>query len=368
VARPMNIITGISFASLLSIAPIAAQNERPSERAPERGRAVAQPQGTEQQGAQRVDAAPTSTRNLVRASELLGKDIKNHDGKDMGDISELAIDLRSGRAAYAIISFGGFLGIGDKLVAVPFQVLTPSADGKYLVLDVPKEKLEKAPRFDKKEWPDMDNEKWGREIHTFYGVEPYWTAQLGMPARDVTGRDVVAREGNMATRERVGGEDASAMKDKFDRNTVTTVVGKIVSVDRPLGTVGAEKTGREPEKTGREIAGHTADAGMGLVQITLRTEGANPDDKGDNQTGRTAGGNTIKVLLAPSAFLDTQHLNLAANDQVTVKGSKIDKDGQQCVIATEIRKLDQVVRLRDENGTSLWSGAQAATPPTGGRK
>jgi len=363
VARAQNIITGISFASLLSLAPISAQTERPGERAPERGRAVAQPQGTEaQQGGQRVDAAPTSTRNLVRASELLGKDIKNREGKDMGDISELALDLRSGRAAYAIISFGGFLGIGDKLVAVPFQVLQPSADGKYMVLDVPKEKLEKAPRFDKKEWPDMDDEKWGREIHTFYGVEPYWTAQLGMPVRDVTGREAVAREGNIAARDRVGGEDASAMKDKFDRNTVTTVVGKVVSIDRPLGTaVGAEKTGRD-------TTGRTTDAGMGLVQITLRTEGANPDDKGDNQTGRTAGGNTIKVLLGPSTFLDTQHLNLAANDQVTVKGSKIDKDGQQCVIATEIRKLDQVVRLRDENGNSLWAGGQAATPPTGGRK
>jgi sporulation protein YlmC with PRC-barrel domain len=386
VASTINVVAGI--ATMMCMASLSAQTERPQERT-----RTGQPGTTGQAGVvQDRDAATPSARNLVKASELLGKDIKNREDKDMGDISELALDVRTGRVAYAVISFGGFLGIGDKLVAVPFQVLQPSADGKHMILDVPKEKLETAPRFDKKEWPDMDDETWGREIHTFYGVEPYWIGQpLGMGRRDGTGRDTVGRDTtgrDMAGRDRLGRgvEDASAMKEKFDRNTVTTVVGKIVSIDRPLGSsMGTEGrtgagTGEPEERTGgrtggertgdvKQPIGQTGHAATGnIVQITLRTEGgATGDEKGEvGRTGAGATGSTVKVLLGPSTFLDTQHLNLAANDQVTVKGSKVDKDGQQCIIATEIRKLDQVVRLRDENGTPLWTG-HAATPPTGGR-
>jgi sporulation protein YlmC with PRC-barrel domain len=375
----MNVVAGMSIATMICMASLNAQTDRPQDRT----RTGAPGTTTGQQD--RDTTVTATTRNLVKASELLGKDIKNREDKDMGDISELALDLRTGRVAYAIVSFGGFLGIGDKLVAVPFQVLQPSGDGKYLVLDVPKEKLETAPRFDKGEWPDMDDENWGRQIHTFYGVEPYWTgAAVGMgrdtTGRGMTGRDTVGRDTTVRDIEKTGRDlgrgvasDASAMKEKFDRTTVTTVVGKIVSIDRPLGSsMGTEGRtgGTTGDRTGetRKPIGQAGHATGNIVQITVRTEGgATGDEKGEvGRTGAGATGSTVKVLLGPSTFLDTQHLNLAANDQVTVKGSKVDKDGQQCIIATEIRKLDQVVRLRDENGTPLWTG-HAATPPTGGQ-
>ena len=78
----------------------------------------------------------------------------------------------SGRIAYAVLSSGGFLGIGDKLLAIPWRPLTLDADNACFVLDVSKERLE-APGFDNNHWPSMADESWARELHTYYRARPY---------------------------------------------------------------------------------------------------------------------------------------------------------------------------------------------------
>ncbi|HVS03537.1 MAG TPA: PRC-barrel domain-containing protein, partial [Thermoanaerobaculia bacterium] len=90
---------------------------------------------------------------------------------------ELMIDVDQGRVAYAVLSFGGFLGMGDKLFAIPFESLRLDATKEHFLLDLPKERLEKAPGFDKDNWPSTADRTWGEEIHRFYGVEPYWTTR-----------------------------------------------------------------------------------------------------------------------------------------------------------------------------------------------
>lgn len=116
---------------------------------------------------------------LMRASKAIGMNVKSPSNESLGDVQDLLLDQDSGSIAYAVLSFGGFLGLGDKLFAVPWSALKPTPDRKEFTLAVAKEQLEKAPGFDKKNWPDVNNRTWGVEIHKFYGVQPYWEVRGG---------------------------------------------------------------------------------------------------------------------------------------------------------------------------------------------
>lgn len=111
--------------------------------------------------------------HLMGANTLIGDDVVNNKEEALGDIKEIMLDMRSGRVAYAVMSFGGFLGIGDKLFAVPWAALTLDTVNKRFVLNVEKDRLENAPGFDKDAWPDMANVSWVNEVDTFYGTKSY---------------------------------------------------------------------------------------------------------------------------------------------------------------------------------------------------
>ena len=122
----------------------------------------------------------TQTRpQVLSASTLIGGDVNNPQGENLGSIKELMLDVDLGRVAYAVLSFGGFLGMGDKLFAIPFRSLRLRPDREDFVLDVPKERLKNAPGFDKDNWPHTADRTWGTEIHTYYGATPYW--ETGAP-------------------------------------------------------------------------------------------------------------------------------------------------------------------------------------------
>jgi sporulation protein YlmC with PRC-barrel domain len=125
-----------------------------------------------------LDAEHLRDHGMCRATKAIGMDVEDTAGKSLGDVDELVIDDANGRIVYAVLSFGGFLGMGDKLFAIPWHALKPSArDVGKVILDVPKEKLKEAPGFDKKNWPDMADRRWGLDIHKYYGQEPYWDAK-----------------------------------------------------------------------------------------------------------------------------------------------------------------------------------------------
>lgn len=107
---------------------------------------------------------------LMGANTLTGNDVYNKQDEDLGDISEIMIDIRSGRVSYAVLTFGSFLGMGGKLFAVPWEALQLDTKNKRFVLDVNKERLKEAPGFDKEEWPDMANPSWSQGIHAYYGT------------------------------------------------------------------------------------------------------------------------------------------------------------------------------------------------------
>lgn len=113
-------------------------------------------------------------RNVLSASTLAGDSVRNAAGEDLGKVVEIMIDIPSGRVAYAVLSFGGFLGMGNKLFAVPWGALKVDEDEKCFILNVDKQTIEQAPGFDKDNWPDMSDSAWGTELSDYYGVKPYW--------------------------------------------------------------------------------------------------------------------------------------------------------------------------------------------------
>ncbi len=110
--------------------------------------------------------------SLMGANTLLGNDVYNKDGEELGDIKEFMIDMASGKVAYAVLSFGGLLGMADKLFAVPWAALTLDTVNKRFTLNVPKDVLSDAPGFNKERWPVMSDKTWASGVHKFYGT-PY---------------------------------------------------------------------------------------------------------------------------------------------------------------------------------------------------
>jgi len=108
---------------------------------------------------------------MMGAATLIGNDVYNRKDEDLGDIKEIMLDLSNGTVAYAVLSFGGFLGMGDKLFAVPWHALKLDTLNKRFVLNVEKERLRDAPGFDKGHWPNMADQSWAREIHSYYGTQ-----------------------------------------------------------------------------------------------------------------------------------------------------------------------------------------------------
>ena len=117
---------------------------------------------------------------IMGASTLTGDDVCNLQNEDLGDIKEIMLDVNDGTVRYAVLSFGGFLGVGEKLFAVPWDALTLDTQNKRFLLNVDKERLQDAPGFDKDQWPDMADPTWEHEIHSYYGTQPYSGSNLNV--------------------------------------------------------------------------------------------------------------------------------------------------------------------------------------------
>lgn len=111
------------------------------------------------------------TASLIASDKVEGTAVYGRDGERIGSIQRIILEKRGGRVAYAVLSFGGFWGIGDDYYPLPWEKLTydESLDGYRI--DLTKEQVEAAPRY-------KDDEDWyrnnGRSVYDYYGVPPYW--------------------------------------------------------------------------------------------------------------------------------------------------------------------------------------------------
>lgn len=120
------------------------------------------------------DLSTRETGRLIAASKVQGTNVQNRAGESLGSIYDVMIDKYTGKVAYAIMSFGGFLGIGERYHALPWSVLKYDTNAGAYVVDLDKRTLEGAPTFGRDETVDWNDQAWGKRIHDYYNVPPYW--------------------------------------------------------------------------------------------------------------------------------------------------------------------------------------------------
>ncbi|MCA3776480.1 MAG: PRC-barrel domain-containing protein [Burkholderia sp.] len=122
--------------------------------------------------------------DVMAARTLVGDRVLTMDGDDIGKVADIMLDVRSGRIAYAVVGSGGVRGLGDKLLAVPWNMLVLDVERKCFVLPVATEHVRDAPGFDRDRWPAMADPDWAGALHAYYGTAPYWLIEEGETALD----------------------------------------------------------------------------------------------------------------------------------------------------------------------------------------
>lgn len=123
-----------------------------------------------------IDGTTTRTEapSLIAAGKVNGTDVYNRAGESLGEIYDVMIDKRSGKIAYAIMSFGGFLGMGDRYHPLPWSTLTYDTKLGGYVVDLNREQLEAAPSYDANDSPIWGDRGYENRIHDYYRATPYW--------------------------------------------------------------------------------------------------------------------------------------------------------------------------------------------------
>ncbi len=116
------------------------------------------------------------SRQPMSASSLIGDEIRNNQNDTLGSVHDIMVDCESGRVAYVVMTSGGFLGMGNKLFAIPMSALTLDTQAKCLRMDANKKTFENAEGFDKDNWPNMADSNWETTNHHAFNARPYWDA------------------------------------------------------------------------------------------------------------------------------------------------------------------------------------------------
>lgn len=137
------------------------------------------PQGAPGSGGARITGSGVGEGpgpDVMAADSLEGTQVISSDGEDVGKISDIMLDVRSGRIAYAVLSEGGFLGMGTNLHAIPWNALTMDTDAKCFRVSIDAQRIKDDVGFDKDHWPSMADPTWGATLHQYYNRDPYWSS------------------------------------------------------------------------------------------------------------------------------------------------------------------------------------------------
>ncbi len=114
------------------------------------------------------------TVSLISAEKVIGTNVYNTAGDSLGNINDVMIDKKSGRIAYAVMSFGGFLGMGERYHPLPWPTLKYDTRQGGYVVGLTKEQLEQAPTYAADETPAWGDRAYEQRIHDYYRAQPYW--------------------------------------------------------------------------------------------------------------------------------------------------------------------------------------------------
>ncbi len=256
--------------------------------------------------------------NAFMAERIIGSKVINSKGETLGKIDNFVVDIDTGRIVYAILDSGGFLGIGEKLVPVPWVSLGALPSEGIFFLNESKEQMEKAPAFERKNLPDMGDIHWGADIFKYYGAPSgyvqeelpgYGSGEYYSPIYPISrGLGIHPAPGT-----------GDPYKKLFDPKTIKTISGQVIKIDQ------------------------VPEFGFGLqMRLTVFI------DKKE----------ILPVYLGPAHYIvgpwQARHFKLG--DKVTVTGSRVTLKDESLMIATTVNLGNEVLRLRDKNGIPGWIG------------
>jgi hypothetical protein len=120
------------------------------------------------------DLTARETGRLIASDKVEDTPVRRPNGDRIGTIQRVMIDKRTGRVGYAVMTFGGFLGIGEDYYALPWSMLTYNEALDAYELDITEDQLRGAPVHDTGDRFDWDDRRWAQQVHDYYRVPPYW--------------------------------------------------------------------------------------------------------------------------------------------------------------------------------------------------
>jgi sporulation protein YlmC with PRC-barrel domain len=121
-------------------------------------------------GMYRRHAGTGAVPPMMGIRTLIGEEVYDNNDEYLGDIKEIMLEMDTGKAAYAMLSFGDFIGMHEHLYAVPWDALKLDTVNERFMLSFGKERLKDAPAFHKDDWPDMSDNVWASVVRGYYGV------------------------------------------------------------------------------------------------------------------------------------------------------------------------------------------------------
>lgn len=265
-----------------------------------------------------IKTAEDQRINAYMVEKIVGSNVINVKGETLGKIDNLVVDIDSGRILYAVLRSGGFLGIGDKLLPVPWESLAALPSDGIFFLNQSKEQMEKAPAFEKDKLPNMGDRQWGEGIFKYYGGPDYESrGRMGMGYGYGQGYGGFGGSYGYPMPPGTGREEIS--KKIFDSKTIKTISGQVIKVDR------------------------VPEPGSGMqMRLTVFI------DKKE----------VLPVYLGPAFYIvGSEEANIfKIGDQVTVTGSQVTDRGEPFMVATTVKRGNKVLRLRDKDGNPEWIG------------
>ena len=254
--------------------------------------------------------------NAFMVEKIIGSKVINMKGETLGKIENLVVDIDTGRIVYAILESGGFLSIGDKLFPVPWSSLAALPSEGIFFLNQSKEQMEKAPAFDKNNLPNMADMDWGEGIFKHYAVPGYerrgpWVKPMGSIYHGYGGYYVSPMH--------PGTGRGEPSKKVFDSKTIKTISGQVIKVDQ------------------------VPEPGFGMeMRLTVFI------DKKE----------VLPVYLGPAFYIEgaEQENYFKLGDEVTVTGSQVTRGDESFMLATTVKRGNEVLRLRDKDGNPEWIG------------
>lgn len=114
--------------------------------------------------------ATATMQRALSARRLVGHDVQDTRGEHVGEVEDIILDMESWNAQWAVVSAGGFLGMGEHHFIMPVKALKFSGDTGQVMLGVERGRLKNAPTFDRDHAPDFSDDRWVGSVYAYYGI------------------------------------------------------------------------------------------------------------------------------------------------------------------------------------------------------